>query len=200
MSDSPAAPPATPNPNWGGGRSYANRSIGEARPADALAGKQSRENAAALDVATWAVSGDFYFGCPQATPSLAPGFYRCGESMRGPYLERMTVKLDQILRLPDPVADVLLAEFVKFWGAGEKMRVMGLGFKRGVILWGPPGSGKTSLVQLMAHEMVVAMQGVVVLASAPALTIQCLHILRRIEPDRPLIVVYEDFDALVDRF
>lgn len=187
------------HPNFGAalGAGYANQTVGiEAAPAHKMA-----ENPL-LDVSVWAVTGDIYFGCPTAEPSLKPGFYSCNMSQRGPFLERMRLRTDNLLELPDPVCEMLLAEFVKFWQAAKEAKFSGLGLttKRGLILWGPPGSGKTSAVARMAQHMITALGGVVLMASDPDTTALCLHMLRKIEPDRPLIVVYEDLDALVQRF
>lgn len=154
-----------------------------------------------LDVSVWSTAGDVFWGSPNAETKIAPGFYQCGESPRtGPYLERMHVKLDTLIRLPDPTCDLLLSEFVKFWASSEKFVKLGLAVKRGMLLWGPPGSGKTSAVAQMAAHMVEKQEGVVVMASHPNITAACLHMLRKIEPTRPLIVVYEDLDALVANY
>jgi energy-coupling factor transporter ATP-binding protein EcfA2 len=155
----------------------------------------------ALEVSVWSSSGDVFWGSPNAETKIAPGFYRCGSSPRtGPFLERMTVKLDALIRLPDPTCDLLLGEFVRFWASSEKFTKLGLAVKRGMLLWGPPGSGKTSAVAQMAAHMVHEQEGVVIMASDPGLTSACLHMLRKIEPTRPLIVVYEDLDALVSNY
>lgn len=151
------------------------------------------------DMAVWAVSGETYWASPNAVDTLPPGFYRCCNSMRGAYLERMEFSSDEILRLPDPVCDMLLKEFVTFWASAEKFAQRGLSAKRGLILWGPPGSGKTTAVAQMAAHMIEEKGGIVVVASDPSTTTECLHNIRKIEPTRPLIVVYEDLDALVER-
>lgn len=152
------------------------------------------------DVAVWAVSGETYWASPNAVEALPPAFYRCCSSMRGAYLEKMRFASDQILRLPDPVCDMLLKEFVTFWASVEKFAARGLSAKRGLILWGPPGSGKTTAVAQMAAHMIEEKGGIVVVASDPDTTTECLHHVRKIEPGRPLIVVYEDLDALVERY
>lgn len=155
----------------------------------------------ALEVSVWSNAGDVFWGSPNADTKIAPGFYQCGSSPRtGPYLERMNVKLDTLIRLPDPTCDLLLGEFVKFWASSEKFVKLGLAVKRGMLLWGPPGSGKTSAVAQMAAHMVNEQEGVVIMASDPHNTAACLHMLRKIEPTRPLIVVYEDLDALVANY
>ena len=153
------------------------------------------------NVNVWAVDGDAYSGCPGAQEHLDPAFYQPKMDPHGrAFLARMKVSVDDLIELPDPVTDMLLREFVGFWSAAEKVSSLGLMVKRGLILWGPPGSGKTSALQKMAQHMIREKGGVVVMADRPDVTIQCLHMLRKVEPTRPLIVVYEDLDALVERW
>lgn len=183
-------------PNFGANAGYRGQSLSPAYP-DASKDVNPFQTA---DVAVWAVSGETYWASPNAVEALPPGFYRCCSSMRGSYLERMRFSSDEILRLPDPVCDMLLKEFVTFWASAAKFAARGLSAKRGLILWGPPGSGKTTAVAQMAAHMIEEKDGIVVVASDPHTTTECLHNIRKIEPTRPLIVVYEDLDALVDQY
>lgn len=153
------------------------------------------------NVNVWAVDGNSYSGCPGAQEQLDAAFYQPKVDNYGrAFLSRMEISVDDLLQLPDPVTDMLLAEFVGFWGAVDKLVNLGLTVKRGIMLYGPPGSGKTSALQKMAAHMIREKNGVVVMIDRPDFAVQCLHVLRKIEPKRPLICVYEDLDALVERF
>jgi SpoVK/Ycf46/Vps4 family AAA+-type ATPase len=153
------------------------------------------------DVNVWAVAGDAYTGCPGAQRELDPAFYQCKVDPRGgPYLSKMKISVDDLIELPDPVTEMLHREFVNFWGSVERVAQLGLMVKRGIILWGPPGSGKTSALQKMAQHMIREKRGVVIVVDRPDVTAHCLHMFRKVEPTRPCIVVYEDLDALVQRF
>jgi hypothetical protein len=61
-------------------------------------------------------------------------------------------------------------------------------------------SGKTSTVALLAQELVQEHRGVVLFVTHPGLTAVCLQMIRRVEPDRPLICLMEDLDALVQNY
>lgn len=153
------------------------------------------------NVNVWAVDGEAYSGCPGAQEKLDAAFYEPKVDNYGrPFLSRMSISVDDLVQLPDPVTDILLAEFVKFWEGIEKVAALGLTVKRGLMLWGPPGSGKTSALQKMARHMISEKRGAVIMANNPGITGACLHMLRKIEPERPLIVVYEDMDSLVERY
>ena len=61
-------------------------------------------------------------------------------------------------------------------------------------------SGKTSAIWQMTAELVQRQNGIVVFVEEPELSLICIHMLRRIEPSRPLICIFEDIDALVQRY
>lgn len=147
----------------------------------------------------WSQSGDCYFPVSQIVPELAPGSYRCRMSNAGPYLERMPIAFDSLLALPDSASEELLAEFKKFWTLKDKFKEHGFGFKRGFLMWGPAGGGKTSCVWQMTQAIVDQHKGIVVFVEQPEVASACLGFLRKIEPDRPLICVLEDLDSIIDR-
>jgi hypothetical protein len=145
----------------------------------------------------WAQSGDAYFPVAEVVNELPPGAYRCRSSNQGPYLEKMPIEIDSLLTLPDSAVETLLAEFKKFWTLRENFSKRGFTFKRGLLMWGPPGSGKTSAIWQMTQELVRLHRGIVVFIEHPGLATACIGLLRRIEPERPMITIMEDLDALV---
>lgn len=147
----------------------------------------------------WAQSGDAFFPVTEVVQELPSGAYRCRQSQNGPYLEKMPIEIDSLLNLPDSAVETLLAEFKKFWTLRKNFAERGFTFKRGLLMWGPPGSGKTSAIWQMTQELVRSYRGVVVFVEEPQLATICISLLRRIEPERPMITIMEDLDALVGR-
>jgi predicted AAA+ superfamily ATPase len=147
----------------------------------------------------WAQSGDAFFPVTDVVKEIPPGAYRCRNSNRGPYMEKMPIEIDSLLTLPDGAVELLLAEFRKFWTLRANFAERGFTFKRGMLLWGPPGSGKTSAIWQMTQELVRSHRGVVVFVEEPLLATLCISLIRRIEPERPMIAVMEDLDALVNQ-
>lgn len=72
----------------------------------------------------------------------------------------------------------------------------GLLYKRGVLLWGPPGGGKTATVTMLSRELLNE-GGIVVMCDHPGLTSRGLADLRRIEPERSIVCIEEDIDEMV---
>lgn len=147
----------------------------------------------------WAQSGDAFFPVSEVVQELPPGAYRCRASNQGPFLEKMPIEIDSLLALPDSAVEILLAEFKQFWTLRKNFSDRGFTFKRGLLMWGPPGSGKTSAIWQMTQELVRLHRGVVVFVEDPHLATVCIGLLRRIEPERPMITIMEDLDALVQR-
>lgn len=148
----------------------------------------------------YAHADGLYWGSPETADALAPGFYTPAEVRGAAALMRIKTTTDNLLRLPDPTADILLNEFVTFWTRAGEMAKRGLTAKRGLLLYGPPGSGKTSAVQLMSQHMIVEMGGVVLFVTHPSMTAVSLQLFRQLEPERPVILLYEDIDAMVQRY
>ncbi len=149
--------------------------------------------------ACWARTGNTYFPVSTVTNEIPPGAYRCNVSQQGPYLERMEIKIDQLLVLPDSATEQLLAEFSRFWELKPAFDKRGFTFKRGLLMWGPPGSGKTSAIWQMTERLIKDHQGAVIFVESPQVATWCLAALRRIEPHRKIVTVLEDIDAMIQR-
>jgi hypothetical protein len=146
----------------------------------------------------WALGGNGRFMPVGATVSNLPsGIYEpfATPGMWG--LERLNIASDGIYTLPDMATQTVLEEVSRFWASEAKYREHKLLYKRGIILWGPPGGGKTVTVKLLMNEL-VSRDGVVIVAQQIPLTIMCMKAIRRIEPKRNLIVVLEDIDEIIN--
>jgi len=148
----------------------------------------------------WAVSGgDSYFPCAKTEGKLPPAQYIINYSeAKGIFFTRKEINLDKLLVLPDSKAERVLASIDHFWSCEAKFREHGFLWKRGIILWGPPGSGKTALCQQLSAQ-IVNKGGISVYLSEPKFTAEGLRVLRLIEPNRPIVVMIEDIDAIVER-
>lgn len=84
-----------------------------------------------------------------------------------------------------------------FWTRKQKFLDKGIIFKRGILMWGPPGSGKTATLILLINDL-IRQGGIVLLVQSPSTAVAALTVLRKIEPTRPLIVVLEDVEEIIN--
>jgi len=148
----------------------------------------------------WSILGDDRFRATGATtPKLPPGLYRIDEDQWGIYFSLTKPAIDTLIRLPDSAGDRVIAGIQAFWRSKEKFQTRGHVFKRGVLLWGPPGGGKTATVNLLSADLIKS-GGMVLWIQSPTQAIQALTALRRIEPDRAIIAILEDLDELASRW
>jgi len=153
-----------------------------------------------LNAKMWANSGRDYFPTESAVDVLKPGQYVVNHSDHsGVYFSEREINLDNLLVLPDSNSQMVLEHIEEFWKNEQVFREYGFLWKRGIMLWGPPGSGKTSLIQQLSKQ-IVDQQGITVYCGQPNLTAAGLEVLRRIEPTRPIIVIFEDIDAIVSEY
>jgi len=151
------------------------------------------------DTVQWAVFGNGVFRpCGSTQKTLPSGVYGIDVDNNGLYLIKRRVITDDLIVLPDTASERVLTALQVFWDAKQKFADKGQLFKRGVMLWGPPGSGKTCTLMLLTND-IIAREGIVVLPAHPELTTKALQYVRLIEPDRPLICLLEDIDEIVDR-
>ena len=153
------------------------------------------------DLKVWGTSDNEYRRGAKTIRKLPAGLYRCsGSPSTGPRLVRQTLCADETLALPNTVHGALLSEFEAFWQRKNWFTGRGFLHKRGIFLYGPPGSGKTSAVQLLVKDLVEKKDGIVLLIEHPRLAGECLQLVREIEPTRPMIAILEDLDALVEDY
>jgi len=153
-----------------------------------------------LNATMWAILGDSYFPCEEAVKELPPGQFTIEHSNdRGIYFSKKDVNLDDLLILPDSATDIVLNEIEEFWQRESIYRKYRYLWKRGILLWGPPGSGKTTTVQLISKR-IIDRGGLSVYIGNPKIAAIGLRLMRKVEPKRPIVVMLEDIDAIVQHY
>ena len=147
----------------------------------------------------WAKRNDDYFACEESSKSLDAGQYIIKQSDSGIFFSKKEVVLDDLIKLNDSVSNEVLSAVDDFWTKKQAYSDLGFLWKRGVLLYGPPGSGKTSTIQQLAKDL-ISRNGLVIYCEDPITCAHGLKLLRRIEPDRELIILLEDADSIVDRY
>lgn len=106
----------------------------------------------------------------------------------------------------DPPLDVnkmiggLSAEIGEFFKIKEKYDRFGFAHKRGYILWGPAGCGKSSALRLLQQNFINQYQGIVLSWTGNGSVSEYYENIRANEPDRPILIVCEDVDSKIRSF
>lgn len=103
------------------------------------------------------------------------------------------MKSDDLLRFEDVRQKSVLAEIDAFWDMKESYAEIGFIHKRGMLLFGPPGSGKSAMLKLVMEDC-INRGNLVFVCESLGLLARALPSLREVEPDRQILVVLEDVD------
>lgn len=141
-----------------------------------------------------------YFPAGHTVHLLPPAFYEPSfSSNTGYFLSKLECKIDGLLKFPETNSEKVISEIQTFWEKEEKYKAHNLSYKRGIILWGPPGSGKSCCIKLVLKD-VLDRGGVAIKFNSPHLFLECVRIFRRIQPATPLVVLMEDIDSILDEY
>ena len=153
-----------------------------------------------ISLTQWAVCGPHTYKPVSTTfPKLQSGVYSVAVSQyHGIIYVKKNVCVDDLLRFPDSLSDKILNEITTFWGKGKNFQEHGFLHRRGYLLHGPAGSGKTCLVQQIIADIVKADGLVFQCSNHPAVFNDGLSQFRKVEPDRPIVCLFEDIDAIVE--
>lgn len=160
-------------------------------------------SATASDHVQWGILGNStYTAVGETLNTLPTGVYTVEiDGRTGQFLfVSKTIITDELTVLPDSASSKVLTAVDTFWNAQSKFQEFGQLYKRGILMWGPAGSGKTSTLMLLMKDL-LERRGIVILAyGPPSRASRGLEILRRVEPERRLICVLEDIDEIVAEY
>lgn len=105
---------------------------------------------------------------------------------------------DSLLDIPGTPTDYILSQIETFWSRRDNFKEIGLLYKRGVLLYGPAGCGKTSIIRLLCN-MIINKGGVVISVSEIDKAQTFLLKLREIEPKRPIMTIFEDIEGMMEK-
>lgn len=124
--------------------------------------------------------------CVFVTPAMAPS---------GLLLELPEMRSDEVIKIVDT-----------FWDSetdykdGNDFVIGGANYKAGIMIYGPPGSGKSCTIKLLSKKLVEKGGTVFYASNHPIHLMKFLIDFSKIENNRKCIVIFEDIDSLIQAY
>jgi ATPase family associated with various cellular activities (AAA) len=149
----------------------------------------------------WMLTGPNTFQvCGRTVAALPPGAYRCWLDCNGkPVYHSHELQVDELIDFPGSLADRILSEIDVFWQRGPQFARYGFLHRRGFLFYGKQGCGKSSLIHQIISRVVTSGH-VAFFCQNPYQFIQCMERFREVEPERPMVCVFEDVDAIIESY
>lgn len=129
---------------------------------------------------------------------LEAGYYEIGCSNNlGIYFTKCEIQMNKLYRLPNKATERVLNDIDKFWTLEDTYKKYNRVFRRNYLIYSAPGTGKTSLINIMCKDLIEKYNGIVISLSSQCeveIFVEAVRILRKIEPDRKIITIIEDID------
>ena len=133
---------------------------------------------------------------------LEAGYYTISFSQTlGMYFEKTVVETNKLYRMPNDATDIVMNDIDKFWKSEDVYKKYNRVFRRNYLLYSAPGTGKTSLINLMCHDLINKYDGLVFyLDSEQQIDAfpDAIRRIRSIEKDRKIITIIEDIDSFTE--
>jgi hypothetical protein len=134
------------------------------------------------------------------TPSLTPGEYIFEEDSDGAlWAVKQKTVTDNLIDLPGLPTDFIANQIDLFWSKKQEYAEYGWLQKRGIMLHGIPGCGKSSIIALLKRRL-ISTGGVVFSMGEegyPQL-IDGIKQVRAVEPERPIMTIVEDIETYLE--
>ena len=129
---------------------------------------------------------------------IEPGIYTVDFSRdHGIYCKKMDIKSDELFVFSDSISEKLLKEINTFWEKSERYKQNNLVHKRGILLEGFPGTGKSSIISILCKE-IISKGGVVFKINGVRNLDTYFEFIRygfrEIQPETPVVTILEDLD------
>ena len=113
-------------------------------------------------------------------------------------IKKQPFKTDELYQLPSYEIQDILKDIQNFWDRRDKYREYNFVHKRGILMYGEPGCGKSGIIQLISKQL-IENDGIILNVKDSEdveYFIDFIATFRKIEPNRPLIVLLEDIDSI----
>jgi adenylate kinase family enzyme len=154
----------------------------------------------------YALYGPGYMATTPTVKTLPAGCYDIQNDNRGVFVVPTIPPSGILLELPEMRSEEVIRVVDNFWNSetdyknGNQFVVGGAQFKAGIMIYGPPGSGKSCTIKLVSMKLVERGGTVFFSSGHPAVTMRWLEDFARVESNRKSIVILEDIDSLIQEY
>lgn len=164
----------------------------------------SEEKEDSSNVSMWVKDKEHFIPSTDVTiyNKLPPGLYQVNYSNNsGLYCKNLDLKVDELYEFSDSITKSLLSEVSDFWEKSELYKENNLVHKRGILLCGSAGTGKTSYINMLSKEL-IDRGGIVFKVSSIRGFEHYVEFIkygfRKIEKSTPIITILEDIDQYMN--
>lgn len=135
-----------------------------------------------------------------SVPKVPAGIYEVvwNRQLNQNTLKKQPFKTDELYQLPSYEITDILKDIQNFWDRRDKYKEYNFVHKRGILMYGEPGCGKSGIIQLIAKQL-IENDGIIINIKDQDdvdYFMDFIATFRKIEPNRPLIVLLEDIDSI----
>jgi len=169
----------------------------EAAPSYSL-GSETKQSRIKRNVIQYIKEGNSFrpIGPVELVPHLEPGGYDVAMTQQGPLFTLRETKTDQLYLFKGSKMEAIITEIDKFWQLKPNFQKLGFLHNRGLMMYGPPGCGKSACIQQVSESM-AAKGDVMFIAKGIGSVRECLKAFREVEPERRVVVCMEDLDECI---
>jgi len=152
-----------------------------------------------MDPTAWTLTPKGYVSIGTPVSRLPPAVYEVTQPRDVLIFCACTINTDSAVVFKQNTHAKVLEEVTRFWGQESQYTRYGFLHRRGYLLYGPAGSGKSILVKQMISEC-LELGGVAFMCSSPGLLSRGLALFRKVEPKRPVLCIFEDIDSIIREY
>lgn len=148
---------------------------------------------------TYSDEQDYFVGAREIVKNLPDGLYRLNISPFGdPVAHKMELCHDEMIQFKNGPMPAIITEMRRFWQSAERYKKLGVSHKRGILMYGPPGCGKTGIISCAINET-ISQHGLCFQVDDAENFRNGVKMMRQIENGRPIVALIEDIEQVCRR-
>lgn len=128
---------------------------------------------------------------------IPAGLYAVESTPQGFQLATAEFPTDELVRFSDGPVELVVQQIERFWQRADVYKQFGLLHKRGMLLYGVAGCGKSSVIKLVTED-VIKRNGIVVITDSAEWMPTVFRMIREIERERSIVNIIEDIDSKME--